>query len=218
MQEAKRGTVEPDGRGRRHGRPTVRLFARSRSGATTVEFALVSVPFLGLLFAIFQTCLAFLMQQGLRAALDNAARQVLVGTAQNNAAVTSWQTFRDAYVCPAAGRILPSFVTCSNILVDVRPYTNFSSLARGNVSSSFLTDGSGPQYNPGTACAIVVVRAAYPMPVFLPILADANLGKSVTVNNAGLTTYNGRLVQMVTAAAVFRNEPYTTGGAPSSGC
>ncbi|MBE7247720.1 MAG: pilus assembly protein [Actinomycetospora chiangmaiensis] len=183
-------------------------FLRREEGATTVEFALISVPFLALIFSIFQVSLVFLMQQGLRVAVDNAARQVLLGKAQTNSAVTSWQTFRDTLVCPASGSLLPSFITCSKVLVDVRKYTSFSNLSTGQ---SFITDGSGPTYNPGTACDIVVVRAAYPMPVYLPFLMDASLGSSVSAGTAGLTSYGGSLVQMLTAASVFRNEPYTSG-------
>ena len=201
---------------------TFSLFRRNRSGATAVEFALVSVPFLGLLLAIFQTCLAFLMQQGLKAALDNAARQILTGQAQSNTAITSWQSFRDTLICPAspATSLLPSFITCSSILVDVRPYSTFTGLTQANVSKSFLTDGTGPRYDPGDPCEIVIVRAAYPMPVFLPNLMDTTLGKTVTQNTTGLTSYGGKWVQMLSAAAVFRNEPYIISGSSSlsSGC
>ncbi len=208
-----------EGRSAWHARGRIRLkhFGRDRSGATAVEFGLVSVPFLGLLAAIFQTCLAFLMQQGLKSAVENAARQVLVGTAQNDASVTTSQQFRSKYVCPSTGSVLPSFVTCANIVVDVRPYSTFSQLSKSNVSQSFLTDGSGTQYNTGSPCQIVVVRAVYPMPVYLPI--PSGIASSPT-NNAGLTMYNGQLVQMLTAAAVFRNEPYVVNGQPaaSGGC
>ena len=200
-------------------RARLSLFGRSQSGSTAVEFGLVSLPFLGLLAAIFQTCLAFLMQQGLRVALDEAARQVLTGQAQTNTGVTSWQTFRDKLVCPSSGSILPSFITCANIVVDVRAYSSFSLMSSSSVTKSFLTDGTGPQYLPGNACDIVVVRAIYPMPVFLPFITGTTLGSNVTTSKAGLTNYNGGYVQMLTAAAVFRNEPYVIAGATTpAGC
>ncbi len=179
-----------------------------------VEFGLISIPFFGLLFATFQTSFAFLVQQGLQAAVESAARPILVGTVQNNAAITTWQAFRNTYLCPATGSLLPSFIPCANVLVDVRPYTSFSSVTAANVGSSFLSDG--PLYNAGSPCQIVVVRAAYPMPVYLPKLVD--IGGVISSNTAGLTTYNGKLVQMVTAAAVSRNEPYTVNGVGPGGC
>lgn len=42
--------------------------------ATAVEFALVSVPFLGLLFAIFETALVFFTAQGVEATPRRRAR------------------------------------------------------------------------------------------------------------------------------------------------
>ena len=41
-------------------RRLLRRFRGDRSGATAVEFAMVSVPFFGLLFAIFETAFVFL--------------------------------------------------------------------------------------------------------------------------------------------------------------
>jgi Flp pilus assembly protein TadG len=208
--------------GWRRFRETATLFGRDRTAATAVEFGLISIPFLGLLFAIFQIALVFLMQQGLKAAVETAARQVLTGQAQNNTAITSWQSFRDKLICPNASgsNVLPSFITCANIVVDVRTYTQFSNLTGVNASQSFLTDGTGPQYNTGGPCDIVVVRAIYPMPVFLPTLTAIGLGSSVSQNRAGLTNYNGKWVQMLTAASVFRNEPYVPTGSTtqSTGC
>ncbi len=196
-------------------------FAVRTEGATAVEFALISVPFFGLLFMLFQVSLVFLMQQGLKAAIDNAARQVLTGKAQNNGAITSWQNFRDTLVCPSgSGNMLPSFVTCANVIVDIRPYSSFNGLTSSNVSQSFLWDGSGPQYQPGNPCDIVIVRAVYPMPIYMPMLTDSTLGRNVTTGTAGQTNYKGAYVQMLTASSVFRNEPYATASNPSptGGC
>ena len=78
-----------------------------------------------------------------------------------------------------------------------------------NIDASFV---SAPQYNAGAACQIVVVRAAYPMPMFLPTFSFAGLGSNLNVSTSGFTNYGGQLVQMLTATAVFRNEPYSTTG------
>ncbi len=203
-------------------RPSAALHALRRlsgdqSGATAVEFAIVSVPFLGLLFAIFQTSLAFFMQQGLVAAVDNASRQVLIGSVQANAGITTWQNFRDQLICPATATksLWPSFMSCSSLVVDVRTATSFTSTSSNATNDSFLFDGSGPQFKPGCQGQIVVVRVAYPMPAFLPLLTS-NGGGGVIVNKSGLTSYNGSLVQMLTTASVFRNEPFGTPGSCTS--
>ena len=57
-------------------------FIRQRDGATVVEFGLVALPFLGLLFAILQTALVFFAGQVLQTAVTNASRLIMTGQAQ----------------------------------------------------------------------------------------------------------------------------------------
>lgn len=188
-----------------------KLFARlstirdDKSGVTAIEFGIISAPLLGLLFGIFQSSFAFYMQQGLKAAIDIAARQMLTGAAQSNPAIVDGTSFRDQLICNQ--NILPSFVTCANVVVDVRASSDatFSSLGANDANSSFMTTGA--QYSSGQPCQIMIVRAAYPMPSYLPLITWAGRFSLVT-NLTGLTTYKGKLVQMLSAAAVFRNEPY----------
>ena len=65
-------------------------FASADGGATAVEFAMISIPFLALLFAIFELGAIFLASSAIDAAVEQAARQIrtgqLQGTANNNAA------------------------------------------------------------------------------------------------------------------------------------
>lgn len=180
-------------------------FWDSKQGVTAVEFGIISAPLLGLLFGIFQNSFAFYMQQGLRVAVDGAARQMMTGEVQNNPAIVDGTSFRDQLICNK--NILPSFVTCANVVVDVRASSDgtFASLGANDANSSFMP--SGAQYTSGQPCQIMVVRAAYPMPSFLPLISWA--GKYTLVTNlTGLTTYKGKLVKMLSAAAVARNEPY----------
>ena len=197
-------------------RTSVNLAIDNR-GATAVEFALISAPLLGLIFGILQSGLAFYEQQGLRAATDYAARQVLTGQAQNSGTITDGPSFRNQLICNQA--LLPSFMTCANIVVDLRTASSFTSLNSSNVNSSFLQpDGSGGQYNAGNPCDIMIVRAAYPMPSYVPLLSWAP-GYKLVLNLAGMTTYKGSLVQMLSAAAVFRNEPFVyTNGSTATSC
>lgn len=191
-------------------------FGRETAGVTAIEFGIISAPLFGLIFAIMQSSLAFLMQQGLKAALDAAARQEFTGQAQSNTAIVDGPSFRNQLICNQ--NILPSFMTCSSIVVDVRAASNFSSIGKSSVNSSFLFDGSGAQYSAGQPCQIMIVRAAYPMPSFLPAITWGP-GYQLINNLTGLTIYNGKLVQMLSAASVFRNEPFaTSSGSPSSNC
>ena len=188
-------------------RRLLRRFRSDRSGATAVEFAMVSVPFFGLLFAIFETAFVFLAQEGLDAATTVAARQLMTGQAQNVSTITTAAQFANSLICnptPPAQRILPTFINCANLIVDVSQASTF---AGANVSKSFYTNPT-TNYNPGGASCIVVVRVVYPMPAYLSIISGNGLVATGTDNTAGQTLYNGSMNYMLMSTAVFRNEPF----------
>ena len=58
-------------------------FARHQDGAAAVEFALVAVPFLALLFAILETALVFFAGQTLETAASDSARMIMTGQGAN---------------------------------------------------------------------------------------------------------------------------------------
>jgi Flp pilus assembly protein TadG len=188
-------------------RRLLRRFRSDRSGATAVEFAIVSVPFIGLLFAIFETAFVFLVGEGLDAATTAAARQLMTGQAQGVSTITTANQFRDSLICnptPPAQRILPTFIDCSQLIVDVSQATSFAS---ANVSKSYYTNPV-MNYSPGGASCIVVVRVVYPMPVILSIISGSDVFGQVTVNTSGQTLYNGSMHYMLLSTSVFRNEPF----------
>jgi Flp pilus assembly protein TadG len=185
----------------------LRRFRSDRSGATAVEFAMVSVPFFGLLFAIFETAFVYFAQEGLDAATNVAARQVMTGQAQGVSTITTAAQFANSLICsptPPAQRILPTFINCANLIVDVSQASTF---AGANVSKSFYTNPV-TNYNPGGANCIVVVRVVYPMPAYLSIIAGNGLVATGEPNTAGQTLYNGSMNYMIMSTAVFRNEPF----------
>jgi Flp pilus assembly protein TadG len=57
-------------------------FARHQDGAAAVEFALIAVSFLALLFAILETALVFFAGQTLESAASDAGRLIMTGQAQ----------------------------------------------------------------------------------------------------------------------------------------
>ena len=189
-------------------------YLKDSSGATAVEFAIVSVPFLGILFAIFETALVFFTAQGVEAATSEAARKIMTGQAQGNSAVTSATQFRDTYLCPSTGRLLPSYVNCSQIVIDVRRASAWSS---ANLTSNFFTETTH-SYCTGNTSEIVVLRVGYPMPVYLSVLAmnSIAIGGTTTVT-AGQTNVGGAMKHMIIATSVFRNEPFP-GVTPATGC
>lgn len=194
-----------------------RSFRQNEDGVAAVEFALVSVPFLGLLFAIFETALIFFTVQGVEAATAEAARMVMTGQAQGNAAVTTADQFKTNYICtPAAPmvRILPSYVNCSSLVVDVRTATSF---ATAPLNNSFITEATH-KYCAGNNNDVVVLRVAYPMPVFASVLSMNSMHIGDTYQNrTGQTYFGGGWKHIIVATSVFRNEPFP-GVAPLPTC
>jgi Flp pilus assembly protein TadG len=163
--------------------------ARRQDGAAAIEFGLVAAPFLGLLFAIIETCFIFFAGQTLENATSDAARLILTGQAQTQG--FSQTQFKQS-VC---SRIFAMFDCANKLKIDVRTAANFGSTdlgkpidSNGNLNTNFM-------YSPGTAGEIVVVRIMYEWPVYVSLLG-LNLS-----DMAG----NKRLLM---GTAAFRNEPY----------
>lgn len=172
------------------GRPRargVRRLLAARDGATAIEFALVSLPFFGLLFAIIETGLIFFVGQMLDSSTSDVARLIRTGQAQQSGMTE--QQMKDE-ICSG----MANLVNCqSNLRIDVRTYTSF-----GSVSLASPLDGSGNfqamQFDVGGASDIVVVRAFYTWPTFVTLLPTSSDLPS-----------GDRLLASVSA---FRNEPF----------
>ena len=186
-------------------------FRRDRRGATAVEFGLVAVPFLGLLMAIFETGFVFFNNVGLQSAVQTASRTVLTGTAQaNSATVSTVAQFNATYICPN----LPSFISCSSIITDVRTATAFAS---ADASNDFYTTAT--EYCPGAPGTIVVVRVAYPMPVFFPIIGMMPKVGQITAGLVSNVPNRPGLKHLLLATSVFQTEPYAAANySKGSGC
>ncbi len=174
----------------------LRRFRRNRRGSAALEFALVAPVFFALLFAILETGIMFLAGQVLETATQEAARAILTG---QQAQTSSSQNFA-TYLCSQ----IPALLNCSGVSIDVESQASFSSISISDPIDSNGNFQSGSLgYNPGGACAIVVVRTYYQWPLFV-----TGLGWNPS-NLAG----NKRLLS---STAVFRNEPYAGGACPTS--
>ena len=165
-------------------------WCQDRKGAAAVEFALVAIPFFFLIFGILEVCLIFIMSTVLENSVNEAARKVRTGQAQESG-YTEVEFRRD--ICNEFFNLL----SCDNKLhIDVRSMTKFSA---ADMSTPKDADGNlddvGFIYDPGAANEIVAVRVYYEWPLITPIISAplANLPD------------NRHLLQ---ANAVFRNEPF----------
>jgi Flp pilus assembly protein TadG len=167
-----------------------RKLTRREDGATAIEFGIVVIPFLALLFAIMEIALVFFAGQVLETAVVDSSRLIMTGQAQTGG-------FDQAkFKTEVCNRVLGLFDCQGYVKIDVQKYTSFSGT---NLSKPLDADGnvdtSSFGYNPGGACDIVVVRVVYEWPTFV---------RQLGLDLADLP--NGKRLLMSTTA--FRNEPF----------
>lgn len=164
----------------------LKCFRRDRNGSVAVQFAMIAIPFLMMIFAIIETALIFLATQVLETATQDSARLIMTGQAQI-AGMSATQFKTD--VCNR----LTSMFTCAGVDVDVKSYPTFGGISLNNPINNGNYNNP-TTYQPGTAGQIVVVRIFYQWPLFV-----TGLGY-----NVGNLNGNKRLL---VATATFRNEP-----------
>ncbi len=167
-------------------------FRADKRGVTAIEFAMVSMPFLMLLFGTIAVGLFFFTTFSLENAVEKASRQIRTGQAQLAGKTTS-QFKLD--VCSNA----PAFVDCTNNLrVNVASFSSF-----GTIATPSCTDTSGalipdpPDENvPGAAGDVVLVTVCY----------EWELAKMIPFLELGKMGNGSALIQ---ASTTFRTEPYS---------
>lgn len=189
-----------------------RRFAADRRATMSVEFAMISVPLLGLIAAIFEVGLVYLKAQQLQNVTQNASRSVLTHSLGD----MTYQNFIDNYVCTwqSKGTVSPGTLDksfdCSKVLVDV---SNPASWSGASLSNGFFASPNAPgaTITMPAAGSIAVVRIVYPMPMVTAILTGGIL-KGMTLGNGKtasgwLTSYNGVWSHMLLGVSAFRVEP-----------
>ena len=165
---------------------------RDVRGATIIEFALVVGPFIALVFAILQTSLIYFAQEALETSVEAAARSVITGQAQatdaSGASSGTSQAQLQANFKTAACKSLPDFMSCSNLLVDVRSATSWSALDTSVPTITFDANGNvnnQSSYSLGAQGSVIMVRLMYLWPVqaasMIPGLATVSNGKHLIV-------------------------------------
>ncbi len=195
-------------RARRRAEGGLCRFGSDRRGATAVEFGLVLMPFMAILFAVFEIGFVNLQTEMLANAVSDAGRAMLTGDLQT-AGVTTAQQFVSTYMCQASGRTLPSNFNCSNLIIDVRPASTF---VAGDTSNDFYKSTSN-EFCPGRPGQVVVMRVAYPLPAIFP----ANLFSSSTSVVTDVPNLPGRY-HIIMGEALFQEENYAGTYTSPSGC
>ncbi|MBX9758336.1 MAG: pilus assembly protein [Beijerinckiaceae bacterium] len=167
---------------------------RDESGATAVEFAIISIPFFATIFFLMENGYNFFVQSQLESATSKAARTIMTGSAQLSGA--SEAQFRET-LC--SNMLLPT--GCGDrLFIDVRS-------VNANMAS-FLEPASidriGNRFCLGAAGQFTVIRVGYASPVISSMW------------QASPTVVDGQNVRILRAGLVFRNEPFT--GSSGAAC
>jgi hypothetical protein len=195
---------------RRGSAGVIASFVKGHRGTAAVEIALVAVPFLAMIFEILQNAMFVYFSGALDQAAIASARQIMTGSAQNQS-LTAAQ-FRSQILCPA----LPIAMSCNNIIVNLQTFSeadypsgfyNFVNPSQTGIIVPPL-DNTKTSFCPGSGGQYVYLQVFYAMPFpgigWLPVVT---------------TTFNGKTVRLVAAAAAFRNEPYQATSSPTyPGC
>ncbi len=157
-----------------------KLFLKDERGANAVEFALLALPFFGLILGVIQLGLIFLAGQSLDQAVDNAAREIRTGQVRSiNTAVDVFSTS----LCDD----IPIIMGCeNNIEVSVQSFTSLA-----DTSSTTLFVDNVPvitgDFDTGNGGDLVVISVA----VSIPIVAGSLFGAG---NNNGSSRLSTSLV------------------------
>jgi len=168
----------------------INRFRDSEDGVAAIEFGMLALPFLMLIFAILETAIGFFAAQVFESGVDDIGRRIRTGQVQSTTATAAEVR---AEVCSKTWGLFK----CSDIQLDIQTSAAFPGAplatprdAEGNF------DASGLGFDTGAAGSIVIVRAYYEWPVFLDYLWQ---------NAEGLS--NGKRLFVATAA--FQNEPFS---------
>lgn len=177
-------------------------FLRSRDGTSAVEFALIGLPFLAIIFATLQMAIILMAQEELETAVEKAGRVVLTGQATNLGATQAQFAQQlcggtSATNFTGTNSYLPLLFNCNNLMINMQTSDTFGD---ASPAAPTLTYGSNGQvtntwsYQPGNPGSIVVLQVMYQWPVF---------GNLLGFNLSNLPNGNHLLM----ATSVFKNEP-----------
>jgi len=180
--------------------PVIRRFRGDCRAAAALEFAIVSVPFLGLVLGLATVAVDLYLQEALDVALQTAARQVQLGQVP---ATYSASDFAGKVFCPA----FVIFAPCANVLVTLQPVTDyFNATVVGTPSAAQL--GNSSSFCVGLPGQLMFARVVYLAPIisqFWPY--------------AGQATINGATGTALVSTAAFANENPSGAAIPASaGC
>jgi Flp pilus assembly pilin Flp len=183
---------------RTHLRRRLRRWRADQSGFTAVEFAMVAMPFVMLLFGTISVCLYFFTNFTMENAVWQASRVIRTGQFQqgqggySGSAEDRKKAFKKA-LCAKA----PGYVDCDKAIILVQSNSGgFGSIAQPVCATDgTMIDDAKAEFNPGGASSVVLITVCYPWSFGgnLPFLTLGNMK-------------DGSL--LIQASVAFRTEPF----------
>jgi Flp pilus assembly protein TadG len=147
--------------------PLLQRWRRDEAGATAVEFGVIALPFLMILFGILSVCLYHFTNFSLENAAWQAARAIRTGQLQQSqgsyaGAVTNAD--RKAAFKKAMCALAPPFIDCNNkVVVIVQSNTSFAGISAPKCSNGgVLVDDATAPFDTGSASSVVLITVCYP--------------------------------------------------------
>lgn len=186
---------------KKRNRGLLRRLLKDRSGTSAIEFAVLALPFMMVIFASLETFMAFTAEQLLANATETMARKVRTGEITST---TTREEFRRAF-CTEISVIMTCSATeaktPSKLFIDVRSFADFSKIPNTIPRINGDLDTSGFQFAPGGPTTVTIVRAYYRWEV----ITDLVRPYITNLRPAGTSMPNDYLM---VATAAFRTESY----------
>ncbi len=178
-------------------------FARAERGATAVEFGLICLPVMVMLFGVIELALVLLVSTTLETAVETSARKIRTGEFQQGAAPT-----KDAFKTMVCGEMSWLGPGCEgDLYVEARTFGTFGAMAANQPQPGDTFDADSACWATGQPSDIVLVRTYYRWKLFTPLL-DAGL------ENMG----GGSGLRLISTTTAFRNEPYSDDPPAGAAC
>lgn len=163
---------------------------RAQDGAAAVEFGLVALPFLFMLFAVLEMALFFTLDS----VLDNATVETgrLVRTGQVTSASMTPEQFQEE-LCNRMSIFADNCRAPNTTTIDVREVPQFDADIENPADDGELAAGE-TGFDPGGPGSLILVRVWYRQPIITAFLAPGEQDKA-------------RGYRLLSSTTAFRNEP-----------
>ncbi|MDF2902125.1 MAG: pilus assembly protein TadE [Phenylobacterium sp.] len=183
----------------------IRRFARESRGAAAVEFAIVAIPLLTMMFGVLELALLLLVSSTLDSATDFAARNIRTGEFQSANPVKSAadiEVTRTEFAKLVCRNMTWLQGGCEGkLIVEAETFDTFAG-AGGSEPADPQNNPAAPCWSVGAPEDIVLVRTYYEWQIISPLLQPI-------FQSAGR---NGK--RLLSSARIFSNEPYNAALTP----